>query len=104
MTFAGFYDFCVELDEAEPSFPFDKNTLAFKRRNKIFALTDSLDFRFINLKCEPEKAIELRERYQGIQPGFHMNKKHWNSVHLNQDVPDEIIYELINHSFALVKA
>jgi predicted DNA-binding protein (MmcQ/YjbR family) len=104
MTFAEFYDFCGALEDSEAAFPFDKNTLAFKTRNKIFALTDSLDFNFINLKCEPEKAIELREQYQGIKPGYHMNKKHWNSVYVNQDVSDELIFELINHSFDLVKA
>ena len=104
MNFAGFYDFCTALEGAEESFPFDQKTLVFKRHNKIFALADTVNFSFINLKCIPEKAIELREQYQGIHPGYHMNKKHWNSIYVNQDVSDELIYELINHSFALVKA
>jgi len=54
------------------------------------------------MKCDPLKAVELREQYPGIRPGYHMNKKHWNSVYVNQDVPDELIYELIKKSYELV--
>lgn len=104
MTFAEFYDFCKGLEGSNESFPFDEKTLVFKRQNKIFTLADSVDFSFINLKCDPEKAVELRDQYQGIQPGYHMNKKHWNSIYVNQDVPDKLIFELINHSFDLVRA
>ena len=102
MNFSEFYDFCISLDQVEESFPFDKNTLVFKKKNKVFALSNTLDFDFINMKCGPLKAVELRELYQGIRPGYHMNKKHWNSVYVNQDVPDELIYELIKKSYELV--
>ena len=61
-------------------------------------------FDSLNLKCDPEKAIELRETYQGVQPGYHMNKKHWNTVLLNEDVSDKLLLELINHSYELVYA
>ena len=57
----------------------------------------------INLKCDPERAIELREEYNGIQPGYHTNKKHWNLVIPNSDVPDKLLKELVQHSFDLVK-
>ncbi len=69
---------------------------------KMFALTDVHDFTSINLKCDPEKAIELREQFAGISPGYHMNKKHWITVRLNEDVSDTLLQELINESYALV--
>jgi predicted DNA-binding protein (MmcQ/YjbR family) len=67
-------------------------------------LVDVDVFEAINLKCDPEKAIELRESHQGIQPGYHMNKTHWNSVYLNEDVSDQLLVELIDHSYELVYA
>ena len=70
----------------------------------MFALLDVDVFEAINLKCDPEKAIELRESNQGIQPGYHMNKTHWNSVYLNVDVSDQLLVELIDHSYELVYA
>ncbi|MCL4111369.1 UNVERIFIED_CONTAM: hypothetical protein GTU68_023222 [Idotea baltica] len=71
--------------------------------NKMFALTglDAVDFS-VNLKCDPQKALELRDKYDGIKAGYHMNKKHWNTVDIDNDVPDSVIYELINHSYDLV--
>ena len=98
MIFAEFYDYCTSLEEVEVTCPFDKNTLVFKKKNKIFALANTFDFEFINLKCDPMEALELREKYRGIRPGYHMNKKHWNSVYVNQDVPDSLVYELILRS------
>lgn len=70
----------------------------------MFALMDVDVFDSLNLKCDPEKAIELRETYQGVQPGYHMNKKHWNTVLLNEDVSDKLLLELIDHSYELVYA
>lgn len=69
---------------------------------KMFALTDVHDFTSINLKCNPEKAIELREQFAGISPGYHMNKKHWITVRLNEDVSDTLLQELISESYTLV--
>ncbi|MDA8910841.1 MmcQ/YjbR family DNA-binding protein [Crocinitomicaceae bacterium] len=102
MNFSEFYDFCISLDQVEESFPFDNNTLVFKKKNKIFALSNTLDFDFINMKCDPLKAVELREQYPGIRPGYHMNKKHWNSVYVNQDVSDSLVYDLILRSYFLI--
>ena len=67
MTFAEFYDFCKGLEGSNESFPFDEKTLVFKSHNKIFALSDSVDFSFINLKCDPEYAVELREQETSIK-------------------------------------
>ncbi|MDD8018887.1 MAG: MmcQ/YjbR family DNA-binding protein [Bacteroidota bacterium] len=81
-------------------FPFDDEVLVFRVFDKIFALTNVniLPFR-INLKCDPKRAIELRERYEAVQPGYHMNKKMWNTVFVEGGIPDKLIYELIDHSY-----
>lgn len=68
----------------------------------MFALCDIDDFTGINLKCDPERSIELREQYAGITPGYHMNKKHWNTVSIHADVPEKLIFELIDHSYNLI--
>jgi predicted DNA-binding protein (MmcQ/YjbR family) len=94
--------FCLSLKGTTEDLPFDESTLVFKVRNKIFVLT-SLDKPFsINLKCDPEKAIELRERYDAVLPGYHMNKKHWNTVNIDGSVSDQLIKEWILHSYNLV--
>ena len=95
---------CIEKPGVSEGFPFDKSTLVFKVFGKMFALVDVDVFEAINLKCDPEKAIELRESHQGVQPGYHMNKTHWNSVYLNEDVSDQLLVELIDHSYELVYA
>ncbi len=100
-------DFCISKKGVTEHFPFDNVTLVFKVMNKMFALT-GLDRwergeESINLKCNPEKSEELREEYEGINPGFHMSKKHWNTVTINtSDVSDKMVLELINHSYNLV--
>lgn len=84
-------------------FPFDETTLVFKVCGKMFALTglESVEFK-VNLKCDPDKAIELRETYESITSGFHMNKKHWNTVLIDGSFSNELIMELIDHSYLLV--
>lgn len=94
--------FCLQLPAAEETFPFDNKTLVFKVMGKMFALVDVEDPDGINLKCDPERAIELRERYDGIHAGYHMSKKHWNTVDLRGSVDDNMIRELILHSYELV--
>ena len=83
-------------------FPFNESTLVFKVMGKMFALTDVDDFRSINLKCDPERSAELREKYPSIKPGFHMNKLHWNTVAIDGSLNDAFIRELIIHSYELV--
>ncbi len=70
----------------------------------MFALCDVEDFTGINLKCDPEKSVELREQYEGINPGWHMNKTHWNTVSVGMDVPDNLFFELAKHSYDQVFA
>lgn len=97
-----FRDHCISKPGVTEEFPFDQNTLVFKVMGKMFALTDVEDFDFINLRCEPELSIELREKYEGIKPGYHMNKKNWNSVYTNGTVSDIKILELIDLSYKLI--
>ena len=102
MHFEDFREYCLRKPFVTEGFPFDQSTLVFKVGGKIFLLTDIDSFVSVNLKCDPENCIELRERYQGIIPGFHMNKKHWNTVLLNSDVDQKLFLELIDDSYQLV--
>lgn len=88
--------------EVTESFPFDKVTLVFKVANKMFALMSLNGELKISLKCEPERAIELRESHEAIIPAWHMNKKHWNTVQIDGTLANELIYELIDHSYELI--
>ena len=96
MNIEQYRDYCISKKGVTESFPFDEKTLVFKVMNKMFALTSVEGFDFINLKCNPEKAIELREENEGITGAFHMSKKHWNSVSTQGDVPEKQIYQLID--------
>ena len=102
MNIEVYRDFCLSLKGATEEFPFDNRTLVFKVQNKIFALLDIESFKQINLKCDPEKAIKLREQFKGIIPGYHMNKKHWNSLKTASDVSDSLVKELTSHSYELI--
>ncbi|MDY0780285.1 MmcQ/YjbR family DNA-binding protein [Tenacibaculum sp. IB213877] len=99
-------EYCIHKKGVTEHFPFDEVTLVFKVMGKMFALVglDSWEKgeTKINLKCNPERAIELRGEYESVNPGFHMNKKHWNTVSLNNDVSDVFAFELIDHSYDLV--
>lgn len=95
-------DYCLLKKDATEEFPFDETTLVFKVKGKMFALTDTEDDFRVNLKCDPQKAAELREHYNGVIPGYHMNKKHWNTVIPNDDVPDKLIYQWVDDSYDLI--
>ena len=96
-------EYCLSKPGTEECFPFDESTLVFKVLGKMFALTGLNRETFaINLKCDPERAIELRGEYDDIQPGFHMNKKHWNTIECEGNVPNKLLEELIDHSYDLV--
>ncbi|MBR8537133.1 MmcQ/YjbR family DNA-binding protein [Carboxylicivirga sediminis] len=102
MNIEEFRDYCLAKPAVSETFPFDEVTLVFKVAGKMFALT-SLDKEFsMNLKCDPERAIELREEYPAIQPGYHMNKKHWNTVYADGSIKDDLLRELIDHSYELI--
>ena len=102
MNIEEFRDYCLSKYAVTESFPFDNNALVFKVGGKMFALAGVENFVSTNLKCDPEKAIDLRETYNGIKPGFHMNKKHWNTVTVESDVPNKLLLDLIDHSYDLV--
>ena len=102
MNIEFFRDYCLAKQGVTEEFPFDRDTLVFKVMNKIFVLTDVDQFESVNLKCDPERAIELREVNAGIKPGFHMNKKHWNTVETTGIISDNLLKELIDHSYSMV--
>ncbi|MCP5061500.1 MAG: MmcQ/YjbR family DNA-binding protein [Ignavibacteriae bacterium] len=95
-------EYCLLKSSVTESTPFDETTLVFKVLNKIFCLLNSNTPFSINLKCLPEKAIELREEHEEIRPGFHMNKKHWNTVELEGNLSWELLKEMIDNSYSLV--
>ena len=95
-------EYCLSKNNATEDFPFDESTLAFRIKGKMFCLIDVENPGTINLKCDPERALELREEYEEIIPGFHMNKKHWNTVDISGTLKDNFICELIDHSYDLV--
>jgi len=102
MNIEEYREFCISKPGVSEGFPFDNKTLVFKIMGKIFALTDVDEFVGINLKCDPEYALELREKYEGVIAGYHMSKKHWNTVSTSSDVSDKTLRHLINHSYELV--
>jgi predicted DNA-binding protein (MmcQ/YjbR family) len=97
-------EYCLLMKEVAESFPFDNETLVFKVNNKMFLLM-SLDGPLrISLKCDPERAIELREQYAAVFPGYHMNKRLWNTVQIDGSIDDELIKEWISDSYRVVVA
>lgn len=102
MNIESFREYCLSLPCTEEGFPFDSNTLVFKVAGKMFALTDIDQFESINLKCDPEHAVELREKYEAVIPGYHMNKKHWNTIQIDGSVSDKLILRWTKDSYDLV--
>lgn len=95
-------EYCLSLPDVSEGFPFDETTLVFKVKGKMFLLTDLEGPLTMNVKCDPEKAVELREVYSCVIPGWHMNKKHWNTVQIDGSVSDNLLIEWINDSYNLV--
>lgn len=100
-------DFCIAKKGVTEHFPFDDVTLVFKVMGKMFALTSLNNWEIgeekINLKCDPDRSEELRGEFEGVNPGWHMNKRLWNTVTINSsDVSDDLVRQLINHSYELV--
>jgi predicted DNA-binding protein (MmcQ/YjbR family) len=96
-------EYCINKPQATEGFPFGEDTLVFKVKGKVFALANLDGDLSINLKCDPDYAIELREKYPSVTPGYHMNKKHWNTVILDGSVPDKEVFAWIDRSYDLVK-
>ncbi len=100
-------DYCLCKKAVTEAFPFDQDTLVFKVKGKMFVLTSLKKWEqgnaSINLKCDPEWALELRANYNSIEPGFHMNKTHWNTIYLHQgELSGTFIRQLIDHSYNMV--
>ena len=104
MDIESFRMYCLSKKGVTEELPFDENTLVFKVMGKMFALTDIDSFKSVNLKCDPENAIELREKHPSVLPGYHMNKEHWNTVMMDSFIADKQILEWIDHSYEHVAA
>lgn len=106
MNIEDFRDYCLAKKGVTESFPFDEKTLVFKVMGKMFALSglERVPSQ-VNLKCEPDRSVELRAHYDGrVLPGYHMSKLHWNTVLIDAGLPNALIRELIDHSYDLVVA
>ncbi len=107
MTIDQFRDYCLSKKATTEHFPFDNDVLVFKVLNKMFALASLKKWEggdgYMNLKCDPEYALELRESYESIQPGYHMHKQQWNSVYIHRgELHHKFILELIDHSYDMI--
>ncbi|MBS4044239.1 MAG: MmcQ/YjbR family DNA-binding protein [Chitinophagaceae bacterium] len=104
MDIESIHEFTMNLGEVEETQPFGLDNIVYKINNKMFLLlaTDEIPLRF-NVKCNPELALELREEYSSVIPGYHMNKKHWNTIVVDGNIPTAKLKEFIQHSFELVR-
>lgn len=93
---------CLRKPGAEECFPFGEETLVFKVGGKVFLIASLTEGNQFNAKCDPERAVELRERHEEVQPGYHMNKRHWNTVRMDGALKAREIREMIDHSYAIV--
>jgi predicted DNA-binding protein (MmcQ/YjbR family) len=96
-------DHCIRKPGVTEEFPFDDVTLVFKVDGKMFVLVPLERELSLSLKCDPELAWQLRERYAAVHAAFHMSKTHWNTIHVDGSIPDKLIYRWIDHSYDLVK-
>jgi len=105
MDLGEFREYCLTKPRAREETPFGPDVLVFKVGGKMFALA-ALDEvpTTVNLKCDPDLALDLRDRYEQVSPGYHMNKKHWNTVEIGTGVPDSEVRKMIDHSYELVVA
>lgn len=95
-------NYCLKKPEVTESLPFNDTALVFKVNGKMFALLDLENDLRISLKCDPDQAIELRERFHSVIPGYHMNKRLWNTVYIDGSIEDHFIFEWIDDSYKLV--
>jgi predicted DNA-binding protein (MmcQ/YjbR family) len=104
MNIESIREHCISKKGVTENFPFDEDTLVFKVMNKMFLLISISEPDAFNVKCDPELAVELRERYPCVQPGYHMNKKLWNTIMIDGSVSDKLLREWIDHSYDQVVA
>ena len=99
MNIEALREYCLSLPQVTEDFPFDETTLVFRIGGKIFAMLDLERTEWFVLKCNPDYAIELRDRHPEIAPAWHMNKKHWNQLNIFGSLPDALVHSLIRHSY-----
>lgn len=111
MNIEDFRSYCLSFEGVRDDFPFgkatseyDRNLLVFYVADKWFCFVNAVEFDFCCVKCAPERVRELQERYEGVTPGYHMNKKYWINVHFDRDVPDALIRDLVRDSYESVAA
>ncbi len=104
MNIEALREYCLSLKGVEEKMPFGDKALVFYVKGKMFCLVDIENYEFVNLKCNPEKAIELREQYSEVTPGYHMNKKHWNSIKPEGKITEQLMKQWILDSYRLVIA
>ncbi len=102
MNIEDFRNYCLAKKKVTEELPFDENVLVFKVLGKMFALTHVQNFDSVSLKCDPAKALTLRELYPAVSPGYHLNKKHWNTIRMDSTIPDSFIRDLVDQSYDLV--
>lgn len=102
MNIEEFRNYCIQKPGVTEGFPFNETALVFKVMGKMFALIDIEKFERISLKCDPKKGMELREQYTEINYAYHFSKKHWIGVATDGSVPEQLMYDLISHSYELV--
>jgi predicted DNA-binding protein (MmcQ/YjbR family) len=103
MQVDAFREYCLKKPSVTEGLPFGPENIVFKVGGKMFALLALNEIPpAANLKCDPDRALELRDRYEDVRPGYHMNKKHWNTVQLVGGIPDSEIRKMIDHSYGLV--
>ncbi len=102
MNVEQYRNYCMSKPGTTEEFPFDEETLVFKVMGKMYSLTGVDSFQSVNLKCDPTLAIELREKFVGVKPGYHMNKKHWNTIMTDGSFSDENLMKWTDHSYDLV--
>jgi predicted DNA-binding protein (MmcQ/YjbR family) len=102
MNIESLRDYCLLKPGVTETFPFGEDTLVFKLADKIFLLCGLDNPDRFNVKCDPERAVSLREEYEEVQPGYHMNKTHWNTVFMNGRLSDALLKEMIDHSYDLI--
>jgi predicted DNA-binding protein (MmcQ/YjbR family) len=103
MDLAKFREYCLSKPHTTEGTPFGDDVLVFKVGGKMFALASLNEVpATVNLKCDPDLALELRDRYEQVRPGYHMNKKHWNTVEIESGIPEAELRKMIDHSYDLV--
>ena len=103
MNLETFREYCLSKSAAKESTPFGPDNVVFKVEGKMFAIAALEEVpSAVSLKCDPDLALELRDRYEQVRPGYHLNKRHWNTVVLDGAIPDHEIRQMVDHSYNLV--